>query len=1571
VPTTQLQPASSRADRERNVGFDLLAALGDTQVRELLDIPPTVLLKAGVNCGPPSLPSPLLSRRTVFPELARKFDSERVVSVVGYPESGKTVAISEFAASYPGEVFWFSATHSETHPESWLGLCCFSLAQFFGVSSLLTDDIRVKLRERRAPLLVVIDNAHSCHDLDALGFLFDSASSTSALSVLLVGTDEPDFVSAIRSRGIVEWRLPGLARQEAESLLQLGSTQLSHYQAAALEFLRVRVDGHLGMLRLSRQSVLNVSSSDKYAEFVSQITKTLGVGLDALQCAMIERLREALDEGQIELCRRLSVVRGAFPRRVGERLWMVDRPLSDFHKSWNACVIGVFENGPAGKYDLPDLYRDGFRKEVDRRIVGTLHSAIADGFEERDGEQIDVFDIYAVVNHRLQSGNTAVALESAAMYLALARGPHARTAQAFLIRRFEPLFANSTKDSGVSSTSRLRWLAIRARVYSDLNLDDKAGPAISDLHALLSGDSTTATAESLLLGWTTVLMHASTSGQPELALSVIGNVSEPPFSVDDAVLSWREYFVITAFLNSSESPLAYLRKAAQARTGKQTLDTLWTRMMGYDFWRAVSAAIYSRSDSGNHSRAKENVENVRLLASECRAAGENHVACLIECVLVNIQIDLLRSFEAACSTAKQIVGLLSLTSEPRVQAFVFDTLGDALRCSNQDDAAVVEYARALKTWPESAASDRAETLLMMGVSYAKASKYSDAVRAARGAAAIHLGRQHPQRTGNSRLAASRCLLEAAVFAIHGDSYAVSVRSLIDAHRLLVNEFRDGPEWVALAQVAWSLVNRIKPDPLDPQPPAPGFTLGLGESIAGSEKMLRSAPTMVLARACAAVGRPHRALFYFETSLSSSDAPDLQMQIGIMALDLAIEVKDLVAAARFALLGSRWLALAPHDAPQDRKAFVFDFLLSRTLQLASGEGVTQRNFLKIVTAVEALSPSADDRVIHLLMAGLRAYENSIATGDDVLLEKAYGLAIQCDALWIARDIAWHWCFRFSIGRPAYENQIFFWHWRLCWLAIRIGGRDGPYLDATLGQERAFWNRIPENSRSDGTSRILRVLAAARTAKEVLSELESELAELACRSFNVTDVARELSVELQLVKDASPLARPLDAFYARLLDLLLHPGATRALPTLIGDIELVIKGLDASTHRSEATETFRGLVFLARVLESGKPSAAAFDVLRRACARSRELGNASAAQLFVWLRHFVQFSTSDFGFEEIVVILMSDHVTELLTKEDLPSYLRIRLGTCQLGARSFVAQRQLSNALSIIGTQDRMQSPVSASAVTSAMLSRTSALRELTELIGEFQAIGEQASHAGLSSELWSCFFELGGMRHLVGASLLVQGNDESARDGWLRPSINDYRASLHAITPFDSPEHAELALKSACSARLIAKALADDEAILEFSRVIEEIRSLEGCDALIAQQESIESQDLLSRIGLPVDDHSYLNPGDEKAIERFTNHIMQSTGWPEDRRQFVEDDVRKMARSIQEQQEYCRHLQPLQNLLHTHSPLTIYASKTWYTCSCTSLGYETRIESDDIDAVINAMKRTYCDGCTSRSPRLNN
>jgi tetratricopeptide (TPR) repeat protein len=1572
----QSPAVSQSTTRTFIVQADSTLLLGDAQLREALGVPSDVVLKTVIAYGPPPLPSPYLSRSSIFSDLARTLDFTRVAAVTGYAECGKTVAMAEFAAAYPGDVFWYSTTRSETHRDAWLALLSFSLARYVCAASFSPNDIRAGLVARSRPLLLVIDNAQHCHDVDALSFVLDAVEATPRIRMLLVGTDEPAFVSAVRSRGIVDWRLPGLTESEAVSLVELAVGELSIYQASALEFLRLRVDGHLGMLKLSRQTIHQIETADERDAFLAETSSVLSGGLASLQSAMIERLRKGLGDDEIELCRRLSIVLDSFPRRVGERVWTLDRAKENFHKTWNGCVTSVFEDQLEGRFSLPDLYRDGFRQEADKSAAKLWHGAVADAFEERRGDFVDAFDVHAAVVHRFLSGNLAAAFESASMYLALAGGPTARAAQAFLIRRFEIWLASSANSPAVPTTQKIRWHAIRARVYTQLNVEGKADSVTRELYDLLRTDPVDAVPETVLLGWSIVLMHAATSGEPEMALAAVGRIDKIALPFFEEISGrWREFLVICAYLNSSRSALPYLLSVMKGRTSESDPESLWGTMTGYEFWRAVTATIYSRSLECRtaYEAAVQFTDEIRAIAVDSRASGELEIALLFECVLAQIQIDVLKDLVAACAVTQAMLRFVTNETEARVSAYVYDTRGDALRCSGRDEEAVSSYMRALELWPVSEMQDKSETLLMLGITQAKLGKFCEGTKSACAAAQLRSQVKQGAGDGTSELVAARWLLEAAAFSVHGNDHSKACACLIAAHKVLRESHRNRSEWAALGQIAWSLINRWKPDPNNPQPPDPGFTLGLGVEMTGAEKMVSSAPTMMLARACTAVGRPHRALGYFEDALAECEADDLRTHIGIMALDAAIEARDLAAAVKYAAIGSDWLVHAPASSPQGGEAFVFDYLVGRAAQLALIYQGTRVAVAELDRAVSTLDKaSVNNTATELLATILRAYRAARIDGDGPALEDAFQLSLKRRALWAARDIAWYWCFRFSLGRPAYENQYLAWHWRLCWISASIGSRDASYLAGVLEQERGFWNRIPEESRSDRTTRVLGILDTMAQSPDVAMQgLITELATIACQGFNVTDVSREVAAQLRLGQDASGLTKPLDALYIRVLDLVLHPGAPFMLTTLREDIALVLEGLrSSSTVAREAIDRFSELDALALVLEVGRPSEQAFEALRYASGRADKLGANSAAQLYTWLRHFIQFAPKGFGFDKISEILNSAHVSKLLRDDGLVPYVKIRLAACHLTAKAIDAQRRLVRALALIGTQQNMAAPIAISAVSSAEATRDIALEELATIVKDFQAIAVQANDPGLSDELWCCHFELGGVRRLTGSTLLLHGHDKSATDDWLKPSIGDFRSAVEAGKPLDSSERVESVLKAAFSGQSVARALNDETALHDFTEVIDQIRSIGGYDEVISAQESLEAKDILKLRDAPLDRPGFLKPDDEDAIQGFTDQIMQSAGWPADRRKFVEDDVRKRARIEQEQQDFCRHLQPLQNLRHTHAAHTVYASPTKYICSCSLLGLKTVIEDEDIDTVIRAMKIVHCDGCPHRSRRTN-
>jgi hypothetical protein len=292
-----------------------------------------------------------------------------------------------------------------------------------------------------------------------------------------------------------------------------------------------------------------------------------------------------------------------------------------------------------------------------------------------------------------------------------------------------------------------------------------------------------------------------------------------------------------------------------------------------------------------------------------------------------------------------------------------------------------------------------------------------------------------------------------------------------------------------------------------------------------------------------------------------------------------------------------------------------------------------------------------------------------------------------------------------------------------------------------------------------------------------------------------------------------------------------------------------------------------------------------------------------------------------------------------------------------------------AVTSLGVQKDVGGPIRKSAIHDATSAFVQAMTTSKNCVEAFDKLEHRcAGKSEMQRELASIYLERGGLRKLVAVIILhLRPNDQNVADEWLRPATRDLLAAVAAVEIDDSPGMTLLQLHAAFEGRVIAEVLADKELLTQFERVVESHRSSGKNAEEFARLESACEVDVLRTSKQKAPRRAALRNADEETIKLFADSLMKATGYPKDRRRYVEDDVRKMARIDAIQAEFCQHLQPLQNLGHTRSPNTIYARPTEYVCSCTLLGHETVIEFADIDVVIDAMQRTYCSGCDKRAP----
>ncbi len=354
----------------------------------------------------------------------------------------------------------------------------------------------------------------------------------------------------------------------------------------------------------------------------------------------------------------------------------------------------------------------------------------------------------------------------------------------------------------------------------------------------------------------------------------------------------------------------------------------------------------------------------------------------------------------------------------------------------------------------------------------------------------------------------------------------------------------------------------------------------------------------------------------------------------------------------------------------------------------------------------------------------------------------------------------------------------------------------------------------------------------------------------------------------------------ALFVRLLDLVLDPGAPYVLETLRQDIATIVIGLrSASFEHAAPVNDFAGLDELALAIERNGGSVAAFVALRNALNHVDGLRPNSAAQLFIWLRHFIQFATDDFGLDEISEVVGSNRVSILLSRARLFPNIRLRLRTVYLTSNGMKALAALRHGTVVMNIQRKLQSPIALAAMSDAKRERDLAVHVISSVIRDFELLEVEIRAAELSNDLWSCCLERGGLRRLTGAILVELADDPNAREIWLRPSINDFQRAADAARPLNSAVQCELAVKAAVSGTTVARFLNDEIATAEFSQVLTEVRGIGDFEELIASQEALEATDVLNNPKDSAAPRYILKTNDETGIQHYTDLMMAAGGWP--------------------------------------------------------------------------------------------
>jgi len=107
---------------------------------------------------------------------------------------------------------------------------------------------------------------------------------------------------------------------------------------------------------------------------------------------------------------------------------------------------------------------------------------------------------------------------------------------------------------------------------------------------------------------------------------------------------------------------------------------------------------------------------------------------------------------------------------------------------------------------------------------------------------------------------------------------------------------------------------------------------------------------------------------------------------------------------------------------------------------------------------------------------------------------------------------------------------------------------------------------------------------------------------------------------------------------------------------------------------------------------------------------------------------------------------------------------------------------------------------------------------------------------------------------------------------------------------------------------------------------------------------------------------------DEDMGRYAEDVLEASGLPRDRLAVVTREVLSFRDIARERVNWCRHIQLIQDLGHTRSPVTYYAYDPERNCYCEKFRLTSKIGSTDWRVLIETFKNNYCSGCSARSPK---
>jgi hypothetical protein len=545
-----------------------------------------------------------------------------------------------------------------------------------------------------------------------------------------------------------------------------------------------------------------------------------------------------------------------------------------------------------------------------------------------------------------------------------------------------------------------------------------------------------------------------------------------------------------------------------------------------------------------------------------------------------------------------------------------------------------------------------------------------------------------------------------------------------------------------------------------------------------------------------------------------------------------------------------------------------------------------------------------------------------------------------------------------GHAVTARNTYIWVWRVSRLTASVAGKDEGFKQSFLGQLKQLLDAIHSND-EDLFGPMIETLTglSLATADEAFGKLLATFMERAPTIIGTELFVRELGGCIRLGQEVPVTA--VDDTIARMLDILFSPLREEYLSRVSTDIQLLAESAKScATSEKELWKVItERLAAILQSIQTATPSSIGLEALIEWREKMPpRLTMWSAANYYIYLRHLMGAGSNVESARQIWSALASEHAQSVLRNPELPEGLQLRLEVCHLTGKGHLAFNRFLNAATLFRSQEDMDSPIRMDVRERVLRDLQSSLQDCDAVLVSFQQTARRLREsAACDIDLWSCWTEQAGICRFIGWVCLKTLQNRERSEYYLKAAIAGYREAVHTAENFD-----ELARDTkhiawpASEAIVVSKLLGDEVQEQEFRVALEKV----------ANPEEASKWEELSE---PKSNRGSRSGELEQDARSLAAYVMQASGLPEDRRIFVEQDARNLLRMETVKREFCRYLQPLQNLEHTRSIKTIYTSPALYTGFCTLLKHSTNVECSDIEVVISTFQSLYCAGCSHRNP----